>query len=172
VGSNIIIMSVQLLAVPVITLNNQVLTVTNPDAAATYTWQVLNNNTWANVVPTATGITYTASNAGTYRVKGVKGSCIQYSVSQVTSLVSPTSDFIYLRPNPAHNFVRLDSIRLSKKWKLVDITDMTGRRVLPQVDIVNRSTVTIDISMLPPGTYLAIIKKEDGVHVTKKFVKL
>ena len=88
------------------------------------------------------------------------------------SLVSPTSDFIYLRPNPANNFVRLDSIRLSKKWKVVDITDMAGRRVLPLIDISNRPAITIDISMLPPGTYLAIIKKEDGVHVTKKFVKL
>jgi hypothetical protein len=172
VGSNIILMNVQQLAIPVITLNGQALTVTNPDAAANYTWQVLSNNTWANVVPAATGITYVPSNAGTYRVKAAKGSCIQYSGSQVTSLVSPNSDFIYLRPNPAHNFVRLDSIRLSKKWKVVDITDMTGRRVLPLINIANLPTVTIDISMLPPGTYLAIIKKEDGVHVTKKFVKL
>ena len=171
-GSNTVTMQVQQLAVPVIALSGQGLAVSNPDAAATYSWQVLTNGNWADVIPAATGITYTVAKAGTYRVRSVKGFCTTYSASQAATVVSPRSLIIRLYPNPGHNYIILDSIRLERRWKQVDIIDAIGRQVLPSVNIANLVSVTIDITILPPGTYIAVIRQQDGVQVTKKFVKL
>jgi len=169
--SNTITMSVQQLATPLITLSNSVFTVTNPDAAATYTWQVFLNSNWINVVPAATGISFTSPGAGEYRVRAVKGGCTAYSASVVAGIVNPTSPIVYLRPNPAHNFIRLDSIRLQKRYETVEITDMQGKRVLPLFNVKNQVTITIDISCLASGPYMAIIRQYDGTFSAKKFIK-
>ena len=172
--SNTITVTVDQLATPVISLTNRLFTVTNPDAAAAYTWQQKINNTWGNVLPAATGITYTAALGGEYRVKAVKNACTAYSLSQATlrnlnTLLHPFG--IYLYPNPNTGILNIDSIRINQKWETLDITDVTGRVVLT-FNIKNQSSVSLNISMLKPGTYFAQLKKIDGVHYTVEFVKL
>ncbi|HMK04348.1 MAG TPA: T9SS type A sorting domain-containing protein [Ferruginibacter sp.] len=169
--SNTITMSAQQLATPLITLSNSVFTVTNPDVAANYSWQVFLNSNWINVIPAATGISFTSPGTGEYRVKADKGACTAYSASVVAGIVNPTSHVIYLRPNPAHEFIRLDSIRLQKRYETVEITDMQGKRVLPLFNVRNRVTITIDISSLTNGPYMAIIRQYDGTFSAKKFIK-
>ncbi len=169
--SNVITMSVQQLSVPVITVSNRLFTVTNPDAAATYTWQIRTNSVWVNVIPLATGISYTAAVAGEYRAKGVKGACTYYSSSKVTSTSSPYYTFIILRPNPANRMITLDSLDLSKNWETVEIMDMQARRVLPIFNIINQFSYSIDISTLSDGVYFAIVKQRDGTYTAIRFVK-
>ena len=65
----------------------------------------------------------------------------------------------------------IDSIRISQKWETLEITDVTGRHVLT-FNIKNQSSVSLDVSMLKPGTYFAQLKKIDGVYYTVEFVKL
>jgi large repetitive protein len=168
--SNTITMIVQQLDTPIISLGNQVFTVTNPDAGAGYNWQVLLNAIWTNI-PAATGISFTSPGPGEYRVRAVKGSCTKYSASLVAGIISPTSHVIYLRPNPAHNVIRIDSIRLQKRYETVEITDMQGKRVLPLIDVRNRVTVSINISSLTNGSYMMIIRQRDGTFSAKKFIK-
>lgn len=170
-GSNIITMSVSQLAMPLISVNNDVLKVTNPDVAATYTWQIKNGAAWADVIPTATGTVYTATAAGEYRVKAVKGACTEYSASQVTNFSSLYSHFIDLYPNPAHNYITLDSIALIKKYETVEIIDIHAKRVLPLFNVINRTSITIDISILNNGIYMVIIRQKDGSYSAIKFIK-
>jgi hypothetical protein len=173
VTSNVIRMTVEHLVVPTISVADHLFTVTNPDVTVTYTWQKLTSAVWGNVVPMATGTSYTAPTGdGEYRVKAVKGTCTQYSVSQQTSLQSPTSHFVYLRPNPTTNFLRIDSIRLDKHYETVEIVDLAGSRMMPLVNAKNQISVTIDVSGLRPGSYLAIIRQRDGVGSVLKFEKL
>ena len=172
--SNIITINVDQLATPLISVADRLFTVTNPDAAATYTWQQKINNIWTNVVPAATGTTYTAPAGGEYRVKAVKGACTDFSASQTTSrnLNVLTHPFgIYLYPNPNTGILNIDSIRITQRWETLDITDVTGRLVLT-FKIKNQSSVSLNISMLKPGTYFAQLKKIDGVYYTVEFVKL
>ncbi len=172
--SNVIAVTVDQLATPLITMIDRLFTVTNPDAAATYTWQQKVNTVWGNVVPAATGVTYTAPAGGEYRVKAAKGACTDYSASQVTArnLNTFTHPFgIYLYPNPNTGILNIDSIRINQRWETLDITDVTGRIVL-KFNIKNQSSVSLNISMLKPGTYFAQLKKIDGVYYTVEFLKL
>jgi hypothetical protein len=157
-----------------VSLSNRVFTVTNPDAASTYTWQVKINNVWGNVVPAATGITYTAPAGGEYRVKAVKGVCTAYSSSEVTNRNVNTLNHpfgIYLYPNPNNGILNIDSIRLAQKWQTLDIIDVEGK-VLLTFNIKNQTSVSLDISMLKAGTYFAQLKKIDGTYYTVEFVRL
>jgi hypothetical protein len=172
--SNSIVVTVDQLATPLISLSNRLYFVTNPDAAATYAWQQKINNIWGDVIPAATGITYTAPAGGEYRVKAIKGACTAYSASQVTSRNVNTLNHpfgIYLYPNPNNGILNIDSIRIAQKWETLDITDLAGRLVLT-FNINNQSSVSLNISMLKPGTYFAQLKKIDGVYYTVEFVKL
>ena len=171
--SNIINLSVQQLAKPQITVNNRVYNVTNPDAAATYTWQQKNNNSWANIIPLATGITYTATAAGEYRVMGVKGPCVLFSDSALTNRVNiPNNPFgIYLFPNPAQTLIRLDSIRISQQWETLKIVNSNGVQVLPVININGQSSITVNITNLSKGSYFAMLRRKDGEFTTIKFVK-
>jgi len=169
--SNIITMNVDQLATPLISESNKVFTVTNPDAGALYTWQVKNNNVWANVVPTTTGIFYTAPGAGEYRVRAVKGVCTTYSASAVVSVVPPLSHFIYVHPNPASRFVTFDSINLSKKYESIEIIDMQGRRMIPLINVKNQVSITIDITLLNRGMYMAIFRQWDETYSVIRFIK-
>jgi hypothetical protein len=166
---------VQQLAVPLIVLSIKTFTVTNPDAGATYTWQIANNNVWTNVVPAATGITFTAAVPGEYRVMAVKGPCTSYSISQVsnfTNRIPANNPFgIYLYPNPVINIVTLDSIKLSQNWETLDIINAIGKLVLPEFNIKNKTTISIDVRVLGRGTYFAQLRKKDGEFTTLKFVK-
>jgi photosystem II stability/assembly factor-like uncharacterized protein len=172
--SNVITMAVQQLAVPLVTLSSRVYTVTNPDAGATYTWQTSANGIWANVVPVANGIIFTASAAGEYRVMATKGPCVSYSLPQVTSRASSVTNNpygIYLYPNPTSKMITLDSIQLSQNWETLDITNAEGRRVLPILDIKNKNTVSIDVSSFRNGFYFVQLRRKDGEFTTIKFVK-
>jgi len=174
--SNIITMNVQQLAIPLVSLNNKVFTVSNPDAAAVYTWQVLTNNVWGDIIPAAYGITYTASLAGEYRVKATKGLCTEYSVSAITNLAgrmaSNNAFGIYLYPNPVSNVVTLDSIKLTQNWETLKIINADGKHVLPVINIKNQTSVSINVSVLKQGTYFIQLRKKDGEFTTIKFVKI
>jgi len=173
--SNIVTMNVQQLVIPLVSLNNKVFTVTNPDVAAVYTWQVLINNVWGDIIPSASGTTYTASTAGEYRVKATKGACTEFSVPAITSFtgrVASNNAFgIYLYPNPATSIVKLDSIKIAQKWETIEVINANGQHVLPVINIKNQTAVSINVSSLGNGTYFIQLRKKDGDFTTIKFVK-
>lgn len=175
--SNIITMTVQpQLTTPLVSLSNKVFTVTNPDNTVSYTWQINSNNTWINVVPLATGITYTAPAAGEYRVMTVKGPCTSYSISQVTSLtggLTANNPFgINLYPNPGNDVVKVDSIKLSQNWETLEVINTDGKQVLPSLNIKNQTSVLLSVSTLIKGTYFIQLRKKDGEFTTLKFIKI
>lgn len=174
VTSNVITMNVTTLAQPIVNLNTNVLTVTNADAAAIYTWQVLTNTIWSNVTPTATGITYTATQAGEYRVKAEKGVCTLYSASQVsarTNTLDSTLIYIYLNPNPTKGLITVSRIEPSQKWQSLEVINLQGMIVLPSINIRGLSSVPINAGSLPPGIYFIRLTKDDGRILSYRFIK-
>lgn len=173
--SNVIAMNVEVPVTPLVTLSNGQFVITNPDADAIYTWQVLSNSIWTNIEPLATGTTYKAVSTGNYRVASVKGECTGYSSSQLINVTerrpSDNSFGIYLYPNPAEGFITLDSIKLSENWETVNITNTAGVNVLPTVGIKNKTSVTIDVSNLRSGTYFATLRRKNGKATSLRFIK-
>jgi hypothetical protein len=174
VTSNTITINVTALAQPLVTLNTNVLTVTNADAAAVYTWQVLTNTIWGSVTPSATGINYTIIQPGEYRVKAEKAACTLYSASQVssrTNTLDSTLYYIYLNPNPAKGLITVYKIVPSQNWTSLEVISLQGQRVLPSKDIRGFRTVPINVGNLAPGLYFVRLTNEDGRKISYKFVK-
>ncbi len=172
--SNSITLQVQQLQTPILSLLDKVFTVTNFNATATYTWQILNSGIWADIIPLTTGISFTAINNGTYRVKAVKGGCTLYSTGQVSVLRNPSNDpfGIYFYPNPTKGIITMDSIRLSQKWETLEIVNPMGTMVLPFFDVKNKATITINVSKLSSGVYFAILRKKDKTYYVLNFLKM
>ena len=167
--------TVATLADPIVVLTANVLTVTNPASGAVYTWQVKTGSVWADIVPAATGISYTSTAAGDYRVKATKGPCTKFSASQTTSLISGIEDpeLIYLRvfPNPSRRVVTVDRIALIQHWQTLTIESPAGQTLIAPMDVRNRTSVSVDIRKLPVGFYFIKMFREDGKIWLMKFIK-
>ncbi len=177
VSSNIITITVDLLATPSVTIAGNTMTVANPDAGATYTWELQGaGGVWSPVVPAATGPNYTAITSGTYRVRGDKGVCTLYSNPQAIVITAigyvPSGAFgIRLYPNPARNEISIDTLKLADKWETLTIISSDGGQTLKIISIKNKTTIRIQIEKLASGCYLAIFRRKDGQTALIKFIR-
>jgi len=177
VNSNTLSFTLEL-TTPAITAAGNVLSVTCPVSGAIYSWEkedALGN--WLPVVPAATGTSYTVSVNGKYRAKGTKGVCTLNSNSislTVTAVSNPNFDNIpiHVFPNPVHNELWIDSLKLSDKWETLDIFSNNGQPCLHQLNIKGLVQVRMNTGALPPGVYLLILRRLNGRFTTVKFVKM
>jgi uncharacterized delta-60 repeat protein len=164
------------LTTPLITLNNKTLAISNPEVDAIYNWQILQSGSWQNFTPVFTGISYTTKDSGTFRVQAVKGNCLTYSNSLTVSSTVPAQGGnelgIYLYPNPTTGMLVLDSLKLSDNWVTVEIVSLDGSVIFASFNIENQTKVTIDVSFLNNGIYLAVLRTGRGTANTIKFVKI
>jgi hypothetical protein len=177
VSSNIIAITVDLLATPSITIAGNTMTVVNPDVAATYTWEMQGaGGIWSPIVPPATGPNYTAITNGTYRVRGDKGVCTLYSNAQAIVITAigyvPSGIFgIRLYPNPSGNEIHIDTLRLADKWETLTIISCVGGQDLKNISIKNKTALSVQIEKLAAGCYVAIFRRKKGQPAFIKFIK-
>ena len=174
VTSNVLSINVASLAPPVVTMNNNVLSVSNIDNGAVYIWQVLNNAIWSNIVPAATGPSFTTVQSGEYRVKAENSLCTTFSASVISNrnnVLDSSLYYINLSPNPATNLLTVNKIVPSQKWQSIDIINLQGARLLPSVNIKGLRSVTIDVSKLTAGIYFVRLTNEDDSKLTYRFLK-
>ena len=175
VNSNSLSINVTSLTIPVVIANNNTFTVTDPAAAAAYTWQLQSGSQWFNIVPPATGISYIPTTAGVYRVKVIRGNCTEYSVPQTSSIISRFEDpdviYIHIFPNPSHGIITINQIALIQHWQTLSIESPAGQNLIPQKDIRNKTSVTVNLTNLPPGLYFVKMFREDGKIWVMKFIK-
>jgi hypothetical protein len=161
---------------PVITANGFTLTISagyRSDAA--YKWQILEGD-WKDVVPAATKQHYYATQPGTYRVNVSKGSCAFSSNGQavVITAVSPDPDLaagIQLYPNPVQTDLNINSLKLSDQWETLDIMSIDGKTQISRYSIAGQTKVTLSITQLHSGAYLAVLRRKHGAPVVKRFIK-
>jgi hypothetical protein len=157
------------LQAPLINQSNNNYTITNPDALATYTWQLDNSGTWGNIIPTVTGNSYNAINAGLYRVRGDKGSCTRYSQTLVSTSVNElANDFnLQISPNPAHDLLNIQS---TSKINSIELLDITGKSLLIENQL-SKDNMSLDLSGISPGIYFVRITDQNKSVATRRFVK-
>jgi hypothetical protein len=161
--------------------------ITNGGSAPIYTWQdstAIHN--WQNIAGgnTAT-LNYSASstgdkvrclltsNASCPNPAQITSNWLQFVVSPVTGINQVPGNIFGIRlyPNPAESIVYIDSLKSSDKWTEIQVVNLTGVRVIPDLQINNRSSVIININILPAGYYLVILHRKQGNPAFLKFIK-
>lgn len=152
--------------------NGSVLSVSNADAAVTYSWQKLNAAVWSDINPTITGTSYQANAAGTYRVSAVKGWCNAFSNSlSVDAQTVTTTAGPRIFPNPAYNYVIIDSLS-NAGWSTLELFNMIGKKMIVPVLISNQTSITLNTSTLAAGMYVVMLRNDhNGTIKQLKFFK-
>ncbi|PWV56398.1 FG-GAP-like repeat-containing protein [Chitinophaga sp. S165] len=172
--------TIETLEIPLLTAEGFTLTVTNPDTAVVYTWEMKNTSgNWEEVIPAAADTVYRALKKGTYRVKGVlksNGLKIKYSEEQTVLItgidpVNAESVGIKLYPNPVSVALTIGPLKLTNRWQTLDIYSADGRLVLEGYNISNQTTVTLNTAHLVSGAYTVLLRRKQGPPVSIKFVK-
>lgn len=155
----------------VITKTNSLMSVENPDATITYTWQKLNAQIWTDLNPLTTGTSYPVVSSGDYRVRATKGLCTAVSNSlywEPAIVVTPADVRVF--PNPAGNFLTIDKLTGSG-WRTLEIYNFLGEKMVTPVLLNNRSEIIIDIRSFSSGIYLLVLRNNEKDVKRVKFVK-
>jgi aminopeptidase N len=94
---------------------------------------------------------------------------ILHKVNSLVVLVEETDDPLHftLGPNPADDYVKVFVTNPSAKVFELNISDMTGRSVLKKS--LQGETVTVALSTIPAGVYVASLSNGSGKYI-RKFV--
>jgi hypothetical protein len=105
--------------------------------------------------------------------KTVTSNVLVFIVNLVTAInpVSANNYRIHLFPNPSYTVLNVDSLKLSDNWQLLEIFAINGQRQMA-ISLSGLTGKTIDVSFLPPGIFLAILRKKNNQVAYYKFVKL
>ncbi|MFM8489800.1 MAG: T9SS type A sorting domain-containing protein, partial [Bacteroidota bacterium] len=128
-----------------------------------------------NPIPGATGNFYVPVTSGTYWLEFVSDrGCIYKSASlDITISEAPMPENVEkltLAPNPTSGLARLELVLKRDEPFIVSMTDALNRQLFMQTHDTATLSLPIDLSALPPGTYLLNIQLSGGV-ITRKIVK-
>lgn len=149
------------------------------DSTASHTWQNISGATGStiNYTPTQTGAKLRCqliSNASCVSNNTVFSNVLTFTVTQVTAINPvPAAEYnIRYYPNPVHDVLYIDSLRIADKWETVEIFAMGGFGNLPSKVISGRAGITINVESLPAGQYIAVLRRKIGSPAFLKFIKL
>lgn len=161
---------------PVLQALGKTLMVTNADSAATYAWQKLDAGHWVGFGSGAEESADTLLPFGVYRVIEDLNNCTSTSspiiyFNAISTGSSPADD-VHFFPNPAFNSLTIDSLDPSAGWQTVEIINASNGTRIAVYSIAGLTSITIDVANIPPGLYLAVLRKKSGDPRVLKFIKL
>ncbi|MFT3979749.1 MAG: right-handed parallel beta-helix repeat-containing protein [Ferruginibacter sp.] len=87
------------------------------------------------------------------------------------ALSEPVHSHITIYPNPAGQVLIIDKLSPADEWEQVQLISANGSSML-LYKITGLKKVSLDISNLTKGEYMAVLKRKKGQPVTLKFLKL
>jgi len=163
-------------------------TITNGGSSPVYQWQdSTNTHTWQNISgATFATINYSPAQTGnklrcilTSNVvcaspAAVTSNALAFTVYPVTAIVPVAASNYGIRcfPNPANDNLFIDSLNLADKWHKLDLFSNEGKKLITTLNITGRRSVTLNVSRLPAGQFIAILRGKSGAPVYLKFIKL
>ena len=141
--------------------------ITANQTSATYRWLDCNNSN--SVIPSETGITYTATANGDYAVEVTINGCVDTSACvSITTVgvdeVSLEMDNLKLYPNPTTGNVMLDLGLIDNVQ--ISIIDVAGREVY-SLYAVNKKQIQISSAEFSKGVYFVKIQSNNQQKIIK-----
>lgn len=147
-----------------VTFSNGTLSV--EDQSAAYQWVDCANN-YQPVIP-GDQHTFVPLQSGTYAVIITKGSCVDTSVCMTISVdplstePEPGGVLLSVFPNPANQFIHVIPTGFSATGLLLDLTDVTGKKVASQNVMYESGVIPFSLDKIPAGIYF--LRVSDGVQ--------
>jgi hypothetical protein len=197
VASNIITMQVNALLQPVISISGAttvvkgssssiIASITHGGNSPSYQWQdSMATTAWTNIVGATTStLNYTPATTG------VKLRCrltsnepcatstvamsqpLEFIVTVATAVGNLTNNYgLHLYPNPVTGRFIIDTLSLSDRWKTLDILSLQGKTVMTK-NIQGQTIIVVDVSALPGGIFIVVLRKSSGKTTYLKFARL
>jgi hypothetical protein len=196
--SNVLTLSIAPVVTPAVTINGATTVVqgqatiisvsqVNGGTLPAYQWQdSTNSNGWKNIsgsnnatisyAPIATGHRLRClltSNANCANPQTVASNAIVFTITTVTAINPVPANRLGIKyyPNPVSSVFTIDSLKLSDRWETVELTSIDGRHKMRLITIAGQPRISLDLSFLPAGYYLAILNRKKGAPVYLKFMK-
>ena len=74
-------------------------------------------------------------------------------------------------PNPVGNVLNIDSLNISDNWINLEIIALNGKTCIVTQSIIGMTTALINVSTLPTGIYIVVLRNNAGKKVSFKIVK-
>jgi endonuclease I len=135
-------------------------------------------NATINYTPIATGnklrCILTGSATGCVNNAPITSNVLTFTVNTTTA-ISPVNGNNYgikLISNPIQNTLILTGINVNDKWKTLEIIDINGRKLFVNTNIIQASTLQINVSHFAKGNYTLVLKRNLGKSAYIKFAKM
>jgi|GEM_PF-1614494 len=143
------------------------------DSTSTHSWQDIPNanfNTLNDYTPSRTG-----DKIRCVMMSNATG-CINnpYVISNAITLIIglESNDGLVTYPNPVTNTLYIPYLNLADNWQTLEIINIgDGQRVYVQ-NIANKTSVEINVSQLPRGIYMVVLRASNGNKKVGRFVKV
>lgn len=144
------------------------------DSTSTHTWLNISSATQPtiNYIPISTGdkIRCILNSNEVCASGAVFSNALTFKVNPNTSNNGDKFG-IKVYPNPVNSIISFDSLKLSDQWKTLEIVSFDGRQKMFLQDITGQIKVSINVSSLSSGYYIAVFKREQGESTYIRFIK-
>jgi hypothetical protein len=146
------------------------------DSTSSHGWQNIAGATASvlNYVPVQTGdrvrCLLTSNASCTNNITGLSNIII-FTVNPVTAInpVPGNTYGIKQFPNPTSSIFYIDSLKLSDKWEMLELINMSGERLFSS-SIANKIRISLNVKDLPAGQYVVVLRRKNG-SAYLKFIK-
>lgn len=141
-----------------VTLSNNVLT--SAQTAATWQWLDCNNNN--QIIPGATGQSFTPTETGSYAVSITKNGCTETSDCVEVDVIGieehGAANEVNVYPNPAQDVLTVQS---TTDLNRITLCDLSGKKVIDRTAL-QLTTLRLDLSTVRPGVYILTVEGTSG----------
>jgi len=149
------------------------------DSTATHNWQTISGaiGPQLSYTPAATGdklrCQFTSS-AVCASPATIVSNALMFTVNLTTAVNPvPANDYGFrIYPNPVQSTFTIDSLKLSDRWRSLDILSADGKNKLLTKNISDQQKLVCNIEKLPAGFYLVLLRNKANKTIYFKIIKL
>lgn len=144
------------------------------DSTSTHSWMNISNeiNSSVKYFPSATGDKIRCILTG----NAACATDLSVTSKALSFIIKPTvpreDEIAKVYPNPVSTLLTIDSLKLDKGWETLQVISINGSKNIMMRNIKGLSKVTIDVAALEKGTYIIILKGQQGNAAYLKFMKM
>lgn len=139
----------------------------NTGSGLTYKWKKGSSN-----ISGATNSTYSASQAGSYKVTVTSNGCSKTSAATTVNITCKVQDAakegaLDIFPNPTNGLLTVSYSSVADHVQHIQVTNIVGQVIDAKEIIADSGTISFDLQKQPAGIYFVCLKSSSGTTVRR-----